>query len=358
MYDNEKKKIEQTLGSDICEMLKERKAWLAGGAITSLFTNSPINDFDIYFRSKEDLLLAVAELFGKYEVEIDGKWHEVDTSNHFELICNNFTDKSILFKKKDSDVKIQFIFFDYFESAYALFDSFDFTVCMGAYDFEFGEWWFDRDFFKHNAQRYLKYNTGTRYPLISALRVGKYKEKGYSISKTEYLRVVMNLMSLPLHSWEAAKEHIGGFYGADVDKYFDEEKPFSVSEVVKQLDKGKEIQPFQGKAICFHEVKEAISPTDYTGWKWIKMVRKVDDSTFVNYHYADQQATYKLGDVVDGGALGIWATPEKEATRFPGLWGGDTIITLEAADSFAKPTFNGREYRLLGNWRVVEAKPK
>lgn len=260
MYKNEKNKIEQALGLDVYEMLRERKAWLAGGAITSLFTNKPINDFDIYFRSKEDLLLAVADLFGKESVEIDGKWHDVDPITHFQLICTNYTDKSILFVGKDRDVKVQFIFFDYFESPEDIFNAFDFTVCMGCFDFETDRFYFHDEFFKHNSQRYLKYNTGTRFPLLSALRVDKYKEKGYTISKTEYLRVVVNLMNLDITSWEEAKQHIGGFYGADINEYFDEEKPFSVEEVVKQLDKGKEVAPFKAKSVGFHEVMEAISP--------------------------------------------------------------------------------------------------
>ena len=39
MYEIEKLKIKQMLGSEVYDMLKETKCVLAGGAITSLFTN-------------------------------------------------------------------------------------------------------------------------------------------------------------------------------------------------------------------------------------------------------------------------------------------------------------------------------
>ena len=47
MYEVEKRKIKEMLGSEVYDVLKETKCVLAGGAITSLFTNKEINDFDI-----------------------------------------------------------------------------------------------------------------------------------------------------------------------------------------------------------------------------------------------------------------------------------------------------------------------
>ena len=44
MYEVEKAKIKQAIGGDVYDMLKETKCILAGGAITSLFTNKEIND--------------------------------------------------------------------------------------------------------------------------------------------------------------------------------------------------------------------------------------------------------------------------------------------------------------------------
>ena len=46
MYEVEKKKIKDALG-DVYGRLQENKVVLAGGAITSLFTNREIADFDL-----------------------------------------------------------------------------------------------------------------------------------------------------------------------------------------------------------------------------------------------------------------------------------------------------------------------
>lgn len=60
MYDSEKRKLLENIPEDIYEILKEQQCFVAGGAITSLFTNRKINDIDVYFRSQEHLRRAHA----------------------------------------------------------------------------------------------------------------------------------------------------------------------------------------------------------------------------------------------------------------------------------------------------------
>lgn len=49
----QKFKLKQILGETICDILKENGAFVIGGAITSIFTNTPINDFDIYCKTQD-----------------------------------------------------------------------------------------------------------------------------------------------------------------------------------------------------------------------------------------------------------------------------------------------------------------
>ena len=56
MYEFEKNKLKAYIGKKQYELFKSYRCILAGGAITSLFTNRPINDLDIYFRCKDDVM--------------------------------------------------------------------------------------------------------------------------------------------------------------------------------------------------------------------------------------------------------------------------------------------------------------
>lgn len=226
MYESEKRKLKARIGQPLWDLYKSHKVIVAGGAITSLFCNRDINDIDVYFRSEEMLVRILACFFGKE----DYWFEEIDP---FSVHVHSLTQRSIMIGAKDNIQ--QLMWFKYFNTASDIFNSFDFTVCMGAFDFETEEFIFHPEFMKHNSQRYLKFNTGTDFPIMSALRVDKYRQKGYEISKQEMLRVLFQCTQAPIDSWESAKEHIGGMYGYSMDKAFDEDKEFSIPELIEQL---------------------------------------------------------------------------------------------------------------------------
>jgi len=47
------------------ELFKELGCFVAGGAVTSVFTNKEVNDLDIYFRDKESLIKFIKVTFGE-----------------------------------------------------------------------------------------------------------------------------------------------------------------------------------------------------------------------------------------------------------------------------------------------------
>lgn len=223
----EKRKLKSLVDKEFMELLAEYDAIIAGGAITSLFCNRDINDLDIYFRSERDLVKVLAAIYNKDEIADS----EIGS---FSVHVSHLSQRTIMCSQNGQ--VIQLMTFKYFPTAQEVFDTFDFTCCMGAYECKKDEFTFHPDFLQHNSQRYLKFNTGTAYPLMSLLRVDKYKEKGYQISKSEFLRVVFTCMQLGIMSWEDAKEHIGGMYGYDMEEAFDEDKEFSLEELINQLD--------------------------------------------------------------------------------------------------------------------------
>lgn len=217
-YSIERKKLVTYLNG-IYDILVDNNAIIAGGCITSLFTNREINDVDVYFKDKNSLINACIEL------------------NNCCTIVNH-TNKAILMKH--SDVNIQLIAFKFFDNAKQLFDSFDFTVCMGAYNCNSEKFILDKDFLKHNSQRILQFNENTSFPLISALRVDKYIKKGYKISKADYIKILLACNKLKINSYEELKEHVGGMYGENYDKIFDDTKDFSIDNALNDINILKE----------------------------------------------------------------------------------------------------------------------
>lgn len=222
---NEQKKLIDPLDDDLVSVLEENNAFIAGGAVTSVFTNKPINDYDIYFRNKTEFTQVVSEVMNLTSNGI------VSSSSCWMF---NVTDKSLMFKSGEN--LIQFICYRFFDNPEELFKSYDFTINMGAYKFDRNDFEFHPDFFLHNSQRYLHFNPGTDYPLVSAMRVQKYKERGYNISKAQMLKILMTISDLQISSWNDFKDHVGGMYGLSVDDVFDTTQPFSKFEAIFQLD--------------------------------------------------------------------------------------------------------------------------
>lgn len=216
-YTFEKNKLYAYLGKYLVSFMKDYNAYVAGGTVTSLFSNREINDVDVYFPNEKKAIAFLSHLIE------DGAWVVSHTKKATQLMYD--------------EKNVQVIHFDYFETAEDLFGSFDYTVCMGLYDFNKEEYVLHDDFLKHNSQRILKYNPKTSYPIVSMLRIQKYEDKGYKISKPEFVRVVLSCMNLEINSYEELKDHMGGLYGENFDKLFEdvEDEDFDLEVAINKL---------------------------------------------------------------------------------------------------------------------------
>lgn len=231
MYEAERKLIMAALP------LRFDDAFVAGGAVTSVFTGKDINDADVYFKSRRDFETGV---FQAYE---DGLW------------CVAASKRAVTFADRSNNIA-QLMHFDYFPTAGSIFAAFDFTVCMGALDLDAGTktkhnpatfkfetvgeehpesgFVFHPDFMKHNAQRFLKFNPGTRYPLASATRVLKYQQRGYTIGKGDMMKIALAVRGVRIESWDDLKDQVGGAYGDKV-VFEKENTPFSLEAAIEAL---------------------------------------------------------------------------------------------------------------------------
>lgn len=228
-YEAERRQIDKALP------IRFDNAFVAGGAVTSVFTGADINDVDLYFKSRRAFERAV------YDAYEEGLW------------CVAASKRAVTFADQSKNIA-QLMHFDFFPTAQSIFDAFDFTVCMGAVELDTGErskWQgvklvtvgekhpdsgfvFHPDFLKHNSQRFLKFNAGTRYPLASATRVLKYQQRGYTIGKGDIMKVALAVRGVKIDTWEDLKDQIGGAYGDKV-VLGNEDKPFTLEAAIEAL---------------------------------------------------------------------------------------------------------------------------
>lgn len=220
-----KQRILNTVLSNIGERhLKLLRKWeviIAGGAITSAFTYSKINDIDCYFKSKEHLIGLLNDVD-----KISDPYFEV-----FTTCFKYFTNKATLVRDFDTGQDVQYVYQKYYETTQDIFDNFDFTINMGAIKLgktpEEDLVVLHKDFEKHCLSRKLVVNTKSQYPLVSMFRVGKYKERGYSLDNKELLKMLLMVNNLEIGSWDQVKEHFSGFYGSIIQTYDERDVVFS-----------------------------------------------------------------------------------------------------------------------------------
>lgn len=249
-----KKELLKHFDDNTIEMLKKNNVILAGGALTSVACNREVADYDLYFKNKESLKDMILDF--------------VDDSK----FCTYATDKSMNFsmkskiKAKDTNfIKVQFIYYDFYEEPEQIFNHYDFTVNMAAYDFATDTFVFHGDFWMHNAQRYIGFNENTKFPIVSGLRLQKYQEKGYTFTKNTFVKVMLAASQAKITTWKEFKAQVGTMYGIASCKV--DEKTlgeFSIEKAYEVLDNHMDYQDTSGdEQARYHPVTLAYLVSGY-----------------------------------------------------------------------------------------------
>lgn len=193
--------INAIFDSGTLSILKNSRAFVAGGAISSLFTNRKVNDWDVFFPKAQDN--EVESSFLKYGWKRN---FATSLAHTFEkdMQAVPFNEDSAkesygaTIIKNTEKIQLVNIFFG---TPSAVFQTFDFYCCMGAYDFFTEEFIFDPRFITDNLNRSLHYNyEGSISPFKSIIRVEKYKEYGYSISMCEMIKILMGINKIKIET--------------------------------------------------------------------------------------------------------------------------------------------------------------
>ena len=201
------------------------QCYVAGGAILSAVTKTEPADYDIYPKSRK---AAVDNIY--YLMEEEGCFIVNISDRAATLKCNSHTNEN------GERILVQVMMFDEFSSAKSIFDLFDFTVCMAAFDCDTKAYESHADFWPDVASKTLRFNPKTRYPLNSMMRIGKYRNKGYVLPTSEMIRMSLTLMQSDLPgSWDDLERAIGGTYGQQVRLHTDGLE-FSIENAIQLFD--------------------------------------------------------------------------------------------------------------------------
>lgn len=216
-YSYEKEKLLKAIPDGLIDLFEvgEKSFFIAGGAVTSIFTRQPINDVDIYPKTT----------FAKLKL-ID--WMKSNTG------IQTITQKSI-YGIRNGGFAINIVLLEEVNSPEDIFAKFDFTINMGAYDVDKEAFTFHKDFFRDLASRYIRINENTLYPLVSVMRTEKYKERGYFVPKNELTKLLLKTSTLKLESIKDVENHLGGMYGIDFETLLEEGEEFSIDKVCNKL---------------------------------------------------------------------------------------------------------------------------
>jgi len=187
----ETKLLFDNLFSDLYSKLKSSKAFVAGGALTSVFSRNEINDYDLYFKDEDGL----EEMINYFEDEDYTKENE-----SFNAVTYKNNDNVFQLIKLNEFITVPEV----------VIDKFDFTINQVAYDFEVDKFFIVDTFLKDLAARQLVFNNKTPYPIATLIRVEKYLNKGFNINPLELGKIALELQNLSFNTMKELEEHFRG----------------------------------------------------------------------------------------------------------------------------------------------------
>jgi len=223
--DREKYLLLHGMGEEAVGICQKYHVCVAGGAITALFTNARIRDYDMYFRSAGDRDAVRAAFLEKGKVV-------------------SSTDNALTIKWESVRAPFQLIVAeDLLGEPEAIFAKYDFIICMGAYDFLQEAFVLHPHFLKHIAQRRLVFHSGTLFPICSLLRAHKYVKRGYTITGVEIIKMGLAVHSVKIETFRDLRRQLMGIDTAFLkdltDRFADgveSEAPYQMEKFLEMMD--------------------------------------------------------------------------------------------------------------------------
>ena len=172
--------LESINDSEIKTIIKER-SYITGGCIPSMLMGEFVNDYDIYFYTKED-----AEKIKDYyqRQRLDSSF--IPGTHKFE--CKLITENAI-----NLSDKIQLII-KFVGTPEEVTEKFDWQHIKSYYLCKQEKLFLKHDIYRLICEKELIY-TGSDYPLSSLMRLKKYIKKGWNVSNTTILHITLDIVA-------------------------------------------------------------------------------------------------------------------------------------------------------------------
>ncbi len=250
MYENEKiyllRKVEQFFGSGasreeidgvtICKgsstdllltRLGELGVILCGGALTSLFSNTPISDLDLYVEDAANLQAARSTLR--------------DCFGEPTFVSENAETYSRKNKGSNKRYSVQLIT-RFTGPPSTIFNNFDFTITMGCYSFAEERFVLHERFLADIAKRRLVYSGGSHFPICAMYRTKKYQARGYTLPGSTIMHIALSIVRLDIKGYKELKQQLLGIDTLMLQSLLDSPKYRSKIEGNVPIDYGEFIE--------------------------------------------------------------------------------------------------------------------
>jgi hypothetical protein len=178
---------------NLLEILSFLKLMVCGGTVLSIITNQHVNDLDFYMKDasrKQEIESYFEKVFGKPV-----------------FVSGNAVTYQRKGKKKSYTVQLISRFSG---DAFNIFDTFDFTITQGAYDFNDKLFYFGDRFFQDVSKRRLVYSGSSKYPICALYRTKKYQERGYYLPGSTAMHIALSIVQLKIKNYGELKEQLMG----------------------------------------------------------------------------------------------------------------------------------------------------
>lgn len=165
---------------------------IAGGALRSIISKSPINDIDLYI-TDDCIVLNIID----------------DLSETYKVVAN--TDNAITLKHKTNNKLIQIIrkVYLYSSNPTALFDEFDFTITCAL--FYKDTLYLGETFLEDLASNSLViHSKHLKYPIATLIRTQKYQRYGFKVSSMLLVNLALQIHALDISTYADLKAQLQG----------------------------------------------------------------------------------------------------------------------------------------------------
>lgn len=183
----------KAIKDSVYQQLSDLGICLCGGAITSIFTGEKISDLDFYVKDSKNLHNAARFLE-----------HWFREPPFVSLNASNFK------RKHQQRVYNVQLIHRFTGEPQDIFEWFDFTVCMCAYDFQKKSFAFDPRFLGDIASKRLVYGGKSMYPICAMYRTLKYQKKGFKLPGSTVMHIALSVVRLKIDTYRDLKEQLMG----------------------------------------------------------------------------------------------------------------------------------------------------